>query len=959
MSKHVGLYIYAGLAAAFALGSPVRVAADTLSSEGGGEAVAIAASKDIESVAHGAFAASRAVQQGPVYVDTAVGLAPVMPERITLILGESTVREFVNWDVIPKESFAKEGEFEVKGTAAGVSVVATVTVSEAVSGFVVDPVLSAAGVVPTIGPKAGIYFPIKLKNGHTIDYPYWYVKWQLGDKEDYRQPGIKTVTGYGRDSDIAFTCDVEIVELDRIEEPEFDPRSAYYYDIGYNEPPVSLYGMIAGIATDGRRLGVPVEWEPFPEEIYTTPGTYVVRGTAAGFPFQDAVISRKIIDIHSPRGLRTLAGVSPVGLRVDGEDFVIRYQASSDELDIKTCGGVGDVAWKIAEGQCNVPGVYSIQGEARVSLPGGYLSMKPTTTLTVYDELFEDVPSIRAWAIPGRDANLPETVNVFYRQGDMPIGGSALVDWDQPDTLKNAAAGDIVEVGGTVRGTSQRVKAEVLVDDFVRIALPKEFAVAPHSNCTLPNVAQVVLASGARVNVPCVWSGVNNDNSWNLAEGESTVKTGSILLPDGTWKTVDMKVVARAFRSVQADWSKFDVVTNAGVAPSLPEKVPVVLADGSISMRNITWEDIEPAKYSEANTTFQVKGYFDSSQIDSRGMALLDESSGTKEGDAIAEVSVTGKDELEVAYGEPIYINVENGDDAEAALEAYKNIDVYLSDGSRATMPVQWVYSEGSFDNPGSYSVMGQIRGASGRVVACVTVNGSGAMPDPNPDPNPNPGDGGTTDTPQIPDTPQQPEVPEEPEWQMPEYSDVEEDWYTPAVEYVVKKDIMTGYGDTKLFGTHDVMTREQFANMVFRFLAPEEAAKYGTVEECEKVENESGLADVADGEWFTPAINWCVKNGVLVGYEGVHRFGVGDPMSREAIAVALHRISKEDAPIDQSNLLEFNDGSNVSDWARGSLSWAVKEGVVCGTSNGELMARSGAERCMVAAFMTRYDQRA
>lgn len=36
MSKHVGLYIYAGLAAAFALGSPVRVAADTLSSEGGG-----------------------------------------------------------------------------------------------------------------------------------------------------------------------------------------------------------------------------------------------------------------------------------------------------------------------------------------------------------------------------------------------------------------------------------------------------------------------------------------------------------------------------------------------------------------------------------------------------------------------------------------------------------------------------------------------------------------------------------------------------------------------------------------------------------------------------------------------------------------------------------------------------------------------------------------------------------
>lgn len=35
-------------------------------------------------------------------------------------------------------------------------------------------------------------------------------------------------------------------------------------------------------------------------------------------------------------------------------------------------------------------------------------------------------------------------------------------------------------------------------------------------------------------------------------------------------------------------------------------------------------------------------------------------------------------------------------------------------------------------------------------------------------------------------------------------------------------------------------------------------------------------------GEWYSEAINWAVASGVMKGYEGTGRFGVGDALIRE-----------------------------------------------------------------------------
>lgn len=77
--------------------------------------------------------------------------------------------------------------------------------------------------------------------------------------------------------------------------------------------------------------------------------------------------------------------------------------------------------------------------------------------------------------------------------------------------------------------------------------------------------------------------------------------------------------------------------------------------------------------------------------------------------------------------------------------------------------------------------------------------------------------------------------------------------WYADAVDYTTSNGIMFGYGNSSTFGPNDTMMRQDAAVMLFRWLAPEEAAKYNDPDAADAVNNETGLADVADGAYYTP----------------------------------------------------------------------------------------------------------
>ncbi|HIT52225.1 MAG TPA: S-layer homology domain-containing protein [Candidatus Aveggerthella excrementigallinarum] len=182
------------------------------------------------------------------------------------------------------------------------------------------------------------------------------------------------------------------------------------------------------------------------------------------------------------------------------------------------------------------------------------------------------------------------------------------------------------------------------------------------------------------------------------------------------------------------------------------------------------------------------------------------------------------------------------------------------------------------------------------------------------------------------------------------EFADVADDaWYADAVDYVTSNGIMFGYANSSTFGPNDTMMRQDVAVMLFRWLAPEEAAKYNDPDAADAVNNETGLADVADGAYYTPAVNWCYRNGILNGYSEGTNFGVGDPITREMVATVLHRSIGQGGGDAISG--DFPDKADVSSWATSSMAWAVDTGIVHG-SDGLLEPQRAITRAEMATML-------
>lgn len=177
-----------------------------------------------------------------------------------------------------------------------------------------------------------------------------------------------------------------------------------------------------------------------------------------------------------------------------------------------------------------------------------------------------------------------------------------------------------------------------------------------------------------------------------------------------------------------------------------------------------------------------------------------------------------------------------------------------------------------------------------------------------------------------------------------------EDDWYVGdgVAGFVSARGIMTGAvlpdGSVEFRGDEQV-DRAMFVTMLHR-LELEGAPTSG-----------ESFGDVSEGDWFAGAAAWGSENGLVTGYDdGTGRFGGTDSVTREQMAVMLHRYAAW-LGLDTSARadLEFPDAGEVSDWASEAMSWAVAEGLFRGSaSTGELNPGDGATRAEAAAVMMR-----
>ena len=124
-------------------------------------------------------------------------------------------------------------------------------------------------------------------------------------------------------------------------------------------------------------------------------------------------------------------------------------------------------------------------------------------------------------------------------------------------------------------------------------------------------------------------------------------------------------------------------------------------------------------------------------------------------------------------------------------------------------------------------------------------------------------------------------------------------------------------------------------------------------LEEPEKKTADLPFADVAEGAWYAQGISWAAGENIISGY-GDGRFGPDDPVTREQLALMLFRYAEtlDMVTSGRDTLTSFTDSGSVSAWAREAVAWAVDSGILSGRPDGTLAPGGTATRAEAAVML-------
>ena len=116
-------------------------------------------------------------------------------------------------------------------------------------------------------------------------------------------------------------------------------------------------------------------------------------------------------------------------------------------------------------------------------------------------------------------------------------------------------------------------------------------------------------------------------------------------------------------------------------------------------------------------------------------------------------------------------------------------------------------------------------------------------------------------------------------------------------------------------------------------------------------------FSDVPSTAWFATPVEWAARHSVVVGIANTTRFEPNRPISRQEVAVAMHRFFGHITdPTSPPPAGRFVDLHTVSIWAREEINWAFHAGVLQGAgANGrQMQPRRSATRAEAVAMIRR-----
>jgi hypothetical protein len=154
-------------------------------------------------------------------------------------------------------------------------------------------------------------------------------------------------------------------------------------------------------------------------------------------------------------------------------------------------------------------------------------------------------------------------------------------------------------------------------------------------------------------------------------------------------------------------------------------------------------------------------------------------------------------------------------------------------------------------------------------------------------------------------------------------FSDVQRHWAAHDIAFITARGLFVGTGADR-FSPDMSMTRGMFVTVLGRLMGVSDKDYHGT-----------SFTDVSPEQWYSPYVQWAVKNNIVSGY-GNQLFGPEDKITREQMAVIIMRFA-EYAGItlnEGSGGAVFDDQASISHWAASHVSAAQRAGLIAGRSS-------------------------
>ena len=187
----------------------------------------------------------------------------------------------------------------------------------------------------------------------------------------------------------------------------------------------------------------------------------------------------------------------------------------------------------------------------------------------------------------------------------------------------------------------------------------------------------------------------------------------------------------------------------------------------------------------------------------------------------------------------------------------------------------------------------------------------------------------------------------------------------TLYLDYTLARGLMSGYkdasGNITGFGPDDDLTRADAAVIIYRMANPGSTDTLSDVA-AKGVMNESGMTDVEDERYYTAAVNWAVKEGVITGYKDdagnpLNLFGPADKISREQLATIIGRYMDPQGAAG-ADVSGFDDKDRISGFAHGGVAYCSASGIMTGIGGTKNFDPQGkASRCQMAKVIAVTDR--